>query len=157
MSAREVGAGGLNPLIPTANPGHSEPRPDIEPDNAAGLSPIQRLVEYVAACLCWAEWGTSLDGRTDDPWSYWQEVSPDARARYMQDARRIASMMQRDRDYALAPAKATEAMRQAALNERRGLRSHAGASDVFDAMVAAARKELRWRKGDVPHEPHGGS
>ncbi len=111
----------------------------------------RRLIEHVAACLCWAEW-SSLDDRTDDPWTYWQSVSAEAKTRYYRDARHIAAAMRPHGGYVVVPQHATAEMRETALNAARGLRSATGAADVWDQMVDCAQDEMKWRSGDVDPE-----
>lgn len=77
-----------------------------------------RLVEACAACLCWAEWSTH-EGRADDPWSYWQTVAPEAKQRYMVDARRVAALLASNKIYALVPAASTPEIRQAGIDAGR--------------------------------------
>lgn len=107
-----------------------------------------RLVEIVAACLCWAEF-LGHDDRDDDPFSYWEGVAPHAKLRYMRDAELIACVMMTDRYYAIVPVEPTSTMIDRAMNARRGIRSIAGARETLQEMVAGARFDLKWRSGDI--------
>lgn len=109
-----------------------------------------RLVELVAACLCWAEWPDHRT-RTDEPLSYWQTVDPCARERYLADAEIIADAMSSDRHYAIVPVEPTQTMIERAMNAGRGIRSPGGARDVLREMVSGARYDLGWRTEKKPH------
>lgn len=98
-----------------------------------------RLLDAVAACLCWAEFAIHRHRpASETPMSYWAELSVGARERYYRDATKLASAMMRNGEYAVVPTRATDTMKMAA--------SHKSNRDnIWNAMVAAARTEMNWR------------
>lgn len=114
----------------------------------AGERPIRepdpRLVDAVAARLCWAEWADQ-GARADTPAEYWATLSNAAKERYRPDGQILASAMTTDRLYAVVLNEANDEMALAAMDAGRGIRSLAGAQHVWRDMVAAARHALGWR------------
>lgn len=74
-----------------------------------------RLVEVVAAALCWAEWTRQgHKRRTDDPLSYWTGIADHAKDGYRKSAVLLALFMCGDADLAVVPNEPTAAMLNAA-------------------------------------------
>jgi hypothetical protein len=107
-----------------------------------------RLLDAVAMCLCWAEFGKGIERRRDDPAIYWAAMGPEHRQKYYRDATPLALAMMGDQKFAVVPVEATEHMLDEALDcdHRLTKRSIPLLRRCFANMVRAARIEMNWRQ-----------
>jgi len=90
-----------------------------------------RLLETVAASLCWAEF-TDTFKRTDDPMKYWANVKN--REVYYVDAEKICRAMMND-EYVVVPVELTLDMINAGFEAKSGIRSEKGLRRLWRKMI----------------------
>lgn len=82
-------------------------------DCGGDMTPDPRLVEVVAAALCWAEFRVPAC-RSDDPMTYWRGISEDARAGYRKSAELLALFITGSANLAIVPKELSPATLHAA-------------------------------------------
>lgn len=71
----------------------------------------RRLLDAVAAALCWAEFGSAGHAhRTDDPATYWAHVGEQSKVKYRESALPLAMFMRGSNRLAIVPEELTPAM-----------------------------------------------
>jgi len=112
-----------------------------------------RLVEHLAAALCWAE-HPAHPARTDTPAEYWRATAEAAKTGYRRDARLVAAALCSNA-WAIIPVDPTTGMVEAANHADGHLKTPRAVRAILEGVVAAYRGEVLWRQpsgaaGPVP-------
>lgn len=118
------------------------PAPRIHATTASTRTVDPRLREVVAMALCWAEWPGDHTKLREGPEEYWRTLTPEARARYYDDAESFARAMMGEGLF-LVPFKPTQPMVDAARAVRPALRADRHVHDVWRAMLENRREAPR--------------